>query len=60
MAGCAVVGGVDQLVKQADQHVGRVAGVGIAVLVMFLANLLAKRTPRTARPQPAAPAGATG
>jgi uncharacterized membrane protein YccC len=36
------------------------AGVGIAVLVMFLANLLAKRTPRTARPQPAAPAGATG
>ena len=35
-------------------------GVGIAVLVMFLASLLAKRTPGAAQPQPAAPAGATG
>jgi hypothetical protein len=35
-------------------------GVGIAVLVMFLASQLAKRTPGTAQPQPAAPAGASG
>jgi uncharacterized membrane protein YgaE (UPF0421/DUF939 family) len=35
-------------------------GVGIAVLVMFLASQLAKRTPGTAHPQPAAPAGASG
>lgn len=35
-------------------------GVGIAVLVMFLASLLAKRTPGAAQPQPAAPAGAAG
>jgi hypothetical protein len=27
-------------------------GVGIAVVVMFLANLLAQRTPKTAKPQP--------
>ena len=35
-------------------------GVGIAVLVMFLASQLAKRTPGTAPAQPAAPAGASG
>ena len=35
------------------------AGVGIAVLVTYLATLLAKRTASTARPQPAPPAAAT-
>jgi hypothetical protein len=35
-------------------------GVGIAVVVMLLGNLLAKRTASAAKPQPAAPAGASG
>ena len=35
-------------------------GVGIAVIVMFLASQLAKRTASTAQPQPAAQAGASG
>ncbi|MER7755266.1 FUSC family protein [Kitasatospora sp. NPDC097643] len=35
-------------------------GVGIAVVVMLLGNLLAKRSSGKARPQPAAPAGGSG
>jgi hypothetical protein len=54
------IGHPTNLSEEARRVAFTFAGVGIALVVMFLANLLAKRGPGTARPQSAAPHGATG
>jgi hypothetical protein len=54
------IGHPTNLSEEARRVAFTFAGVGIAVLVTYLASLLAKRTPATRTPKPAVQAGGTG